>query len=181
VDCLRSGVTLVCFSGDKLFAGPQAGWAVGDEGLVKQMKHSPLYRVLRLGKTELFVMEQALLRYLRNEKSVVDRFLEMAAESIKARAEKVVLQLKEMFPKIRVVAGTSSVGGGASPEVALSTFLIEIEVEDSEKFAKRCLSEVSDVPRLMVRKDEKRILLDLRTVFPEEEEELIRRLKHMGR
>lgn len=164
---MRSGVGLCCFSGDKLLGGPQAGILVGSEDAILALRKSPLFRVLRLGKTELYLLEQTLLQYLRGGKPLTWELLEMPLDTLRKRAEKFCSQLKV---PTELQEGTSSVGGGTMPACQIPTVLIHLKVADAEKFAK-ALRKGS--PAVVCRIENKNVLLDLRTVLPEEDAVLV--------
>ncbi len=161
---------LVCFSGDKLLGGPQAGIIVGKGSLVKRLKASPIYRALRPGKLDLYCLEMVMGTRLRGLSTPTDELLELSAPAIEKKAREISQSLP--FPS-RVIAGVSQVGGGSKPGVELDTFLVEI-VGDEERLAQALLAEE---PSIVVRKDKGVILLDLRTVFDDEMIALTRSLK----
>lgn len=171
---VKAGVDLICFSGDKLLGASQAGIIVGKKAWVQKIKTSPLYRALRLSKVDLFLLEETLLKHLKNEKTVTDELVEMSSEEIKKRAELFSKKLFSLSVPSAVVSGTSSIGGGTTPQEQLPTWLVEIPVEDSE-IASRKLTSFS--PPIFVRKKKKKILLDFRTVFLEDNETLLLGLK----
>ena len=169
---LRQGADLVTFSGDKLLGGPQAGIIVGDATLMAQLKKSPLYRALRLGKTELFLLEQTLKKYLAGGKTLVNEMLE--GVELESRCQRFAQRLEESGMKAKVVEGKSPVGGGALPQFELPSPLIQIEVSKPEKWMKALRAKR---PVVVVRVENKQPYLDLRTVLVEEEEALLKRIK----
>lgn len=169
-EVLRQGADLVCFSGDKLFGGPQAGILVGTESIIARLKSAPLYRALRLGKTELFILEAALRDRVAGTVSPTSELLGQTADHLRARCEK----LKTRLPFVSLVESTSSVGGGAMPDSALPSVVLEIRPPQVEAFARGCLR--ADPP-IVLRRDKGRILIDVRTVFPAEEDALVASLQ----
>jgi L-seryl-tRNA(Ser) seleniumtransferase len=165
-ESLKSGVTLVSFSGDKLLGGPQAGILAGHADTVSRLRRNPLFRALRLDK----VMYQALENTLRNlllerwENVPALAMLRQSADQIRGRAERLVARL----PGIRaeIVPGTSVIGGGATPEQSIPTWLIALECEDVVR-AERRMREGD--PPIVARIEDGRLVLDLRTVLPDEE------------
>jgi L-seryl-tRNA(Ser) seleniumtransferase len=172
-EMLRARASLVCFSGDKLLGGPQAGIIVGNDTALSALRRSPLYRALRLGKTEIFLLERTLRRYLRNERPVTWSLIRQPEALLRERAERVSRKLLESIRPVHLVEGTGSVGGGTLPGLGLPTILIEFSLADTEGFSRRL---ANGSPRVVVRRDNKKIGIDLRTVFPEEEELLIQKI-----
>jgi L-seryl-tRNA(Ser) seleniumtransferase len=160
---LTAGVNLVSFSGDKLLGGPQAGIIGGDAQLVARIRRNAMFRALRLDK----MMCQALETTLRNfvledwEQLPAVRMIRLPAEEIRARAER-------LLPGAKIIAGESVIGGGSTPDKAIPTYLISLP--EIEKELRAC------DPPVISRVEGGRTLLDLRTVFPEEEPELKRAL-----
>lgn len=170
---LRAGADLVCFSGDKLLGGPQAGIVLGREELVARLRKSPLYRALRLGKTEIFLLEKALLSYLQGRPTPAWERLEEPVDSLKARAVAMAARLEKRRVPARVVDGFSSVGGGTMPASQLPSLLLALDPPDPEDFVRRLRE---GAPIVVVRLEKKRVLIDLRTIFPEEEPVLEKRI-----
>lgn len=172
-EVLATGASLVCFSGDKLIGGPQAGIVVGDGSLVEMLHRSPLYRALRLGKTELFLLERTLLGFLRGERNITQDCLVATEQEMRERSERFVANLAPKM-NLKLVAGTSVVGGGASPGREIESCILELVTADSERVVRRLLA---GRPAVVVRKENKRIFLDLRTVLVSEEAILARCLR----
>jgi L-seryl-tRNA(Ser) seleniumtransferase len=176
-ESIASGADLVSFSGDKLLGGPQAGILAGRAELVARLRRNPLFRALRLDK----VIVQALECVLRN--LVLERWdrvpaiamIRQPAETVCARAEALILRLPEM--RAQVIEGQSVIGGGATPEQSIPTWVIALECADPVE-AQRKLR--ANVPAVVARIEEDRLLLDLRTVFVEEESDLVEALKKAG-
>jgi L-seryl-tRNA(Ser) seleniumtransferase len=173
-DSLRSGVSLVSFSGDKLLGGPQAGILAGERQLVARLRRNPMFRALRLDK----LIYQALETTLRN--LLLERWdqipaLQMISESrdqLRARSEQFAQRLEGL--RVELAEGTSLIGGGSTPEQPLSTWLIAIDCPDVVEAEKRCRA--ADPP-VIARIEDGRLLLDLRTVFPSEEGELAQAIR----
>jgi L-seryl-tRNA(Ser) seleniumtransferase len=170
-DSVRAGVNLVSFSGDKLLGGPQGGILAGDAELVARLRRNPMFRALRLDK----LIYQALETTLRN--LVLERWdripaLRMISESgqdLRARAEHFCARLDGL--RAAVVEGSSMIGGGSTPGQALKSWLIALECADVVETERQC--RMSDPP-VVARIEDGRLLLDLRTVFAEEEDDLLR-------
>jgi L-seryl-tRNA(Ser) seleniumtransferase len=170
-DSVRAGVNLVSFSGDKLLGGPQAGILAGDAGLIARLRHNPMFRALRLDK----LIYQALETTLRNlvlerwDQIPALRMILQSSEELRARSER-VLELLD-GAQASLVEGSSVIGGGSTPEQPLRTWLIAIDCAEVVEAERRC--RLSDPP-VVARIEDGRLVLDLRTVFAEEEDELTR-------
>jgi len=172
-DGISAGADLVAFSGDKLLGGPQAGIIIGKSELIDQLKTNPLYRALRPGKFTLSGLEETVLVYLKGqalEKIPIWRMIAQPAEKLKQRAEQIVSQIKPKSSKLGVEKTTSYLGGGSLPGQGLPSYAISIEtVIPLEDLARRFrLSK----PPLVGRISQEKFLLDLRTVFPEQDSTL---------
>jgi L-seryl-tRNA(Ser) seleniumtransferase len=173
-DSLRTGVNLVSFSGDKLLGGPQAGILAGDAGLMERLRRNPMFRALRLDK----LIYQALETTLRNlvlerwDQIPALRMIGQSSEQLRARAEHFVQRLDGV--RASVIEGSSVIGGGSTPGQPLPSWLIAIDYPDVVQAEKRC--RLSDPP-VVARIEEGRLLIDLRTVFAHEEDDLVRTLK----
>ncbi len=168
-ESLAAGADLVCFSGDKLLGGPQAGIVVGRVELVNRLKKHPLARALRADKLCLAALHATLLHYLKDEATSripVWRMISMSAEQVRGRAE----AWRSRLGRGEVVRAESTVGGGSLPEEVLPTFVLALDVKHLNRFLKR-LREAD--PPVIARVADDRVLLDPRTVLPEQEESLL--------
>ena len=173
-DSLRAGADLVSFSGDKLLGGPQAGILAGKAEMVARLRRNPMFRALRLDKLIYQALENTLraLLFEQWERIPALAMIRMSAEQIRERAERLVAALPSIHA--RVEPGESVIGGGSTPAQSIPTWLIVIEPEDVIGAEKRLRS---GDPPVIARIEDDRILVDLRTVFAEEEEELRRALE----
>ena len=180
-DSLRAGADLVSFSGDKLLGGPQSGILAGKPEIVARLRRNPMFRALRLDKTIYQALETTLRNVLleRWEQVPALRMIRQSAAEIRARAERLLTSLLAALPGVRaeLTPGESVIGGGATPEQSIPTWLIAIACAD-EGAAQRKLR--ANDPPVIVRIEEKRLLLDLRTVLPEEETELAAALQALS-
>lgn len=170
-DALAEGADLVSFSGDKLLGGPQAGLLVGRSELIGRLRRNPLFRALRVDKLTYQALETTLRHLVlgRIEEVPALRMIAEPAERIRERAEALCKRLAGV--PASVVPGESLVGGGSTPEQPLPTWLVAIAADDPSALERRLrLGE----PPVIARVEKERVLLDLRTVFPEEEDELAR-------
>ena len=165
-DSLAAGADLVSFSGDKLLGGPQAGILAGRTELVTRLRRNPLFRALRVDKLIYQALETTLRRLLleRWEEIPSLAMIRQPAETVRARAEALVARLPGI--RAQVIRGQSVIGGGATPEQSIPTWLIAIE-RASPGAAENGLRQGD--PPIVARIENDRLVLDLRTVLPEEE------------
>ncbi len=162
---LASGIDLVSFSCDKLLGGPQTGIVAGRDELVTRIRRNPLYRAFRCDKLIVAALETALRSLLLERYNEIPalRMIRLSAEELKARA----LKLSEGLAA-EVIPGESVIGGGATPEQALPTWLIALK-GDALEWERRLRA---NDPPIVARIHDDRLVIDLRTVFPSEEPEL---------
>lgn len=168
-ESLEDGADLVCFSGDKLLGGPQAGIVVGKAGLIAKMKKHPLARAVRADKTCLAALSATLLHYLKDEAEreiPVWRMVAATPEHLRARARAWARQVGQG----EVIASQSAVGGGSLPGETLPTFVLSLAVQGPD----RLLEELRrQQPPVIARTENDRLLFDPRTVLPEQEGALL--------
>jgi L-seryl-tRNA(Ser) seleniumtransferase len=172
-ESLAAGVDLVCFSGDKLLGGPQAGIILGKKELMDKIKKHPLARAVRADKTCLAALNATLLHYLKDEAEreiPIWRMISLAPDLLKVRAE----GWREALGLGEVIESESTVGGGSLPEESLPTFVLALKVKSPDKFLRKLREEN---PPIIARTENNKVLLDPRTVLPEQEELLLRSLK----
>jgi L-seryl-tRNA(Ser) seleniumtransferase len=168
-ESLAAGADLVCFSGDKLLGGPQAGIIIGRADLVAKLKKHPLARAVRADKTCLAGVTATLLHYLMDEalrEIPVWRMISMTREQAKVRAEAWAKELGQG----EVVESESTVGGGSLPEESLPTFVLSLKVKSPDRFLAKLRAQN---PPVIARTENDRILLDPRTVLSEQDHLLI--------
>jgi len=172
-ESLAQGADLVCFSGDKLLGGPQAGIVVGRADLVAKLKKHPLARAVRADKLCLAALSATLLHYLKDEaESAIPIWRMIAAplDEIQARARRWAATLG----RGEVIAGESTVGGGSLPGETLPTWLLALEIASPD----RALARLRQAhPPVIARVQEERVALDARTVLEEQEEALLAALR----
>lgn len=173
-ESLEAGANLVSFSGDKLLGGPQAGLIAGDAKLVTRLRRNPMFRALRLDKLIYQALETTLRNLLLERWHLIPalRMIAMSSAELQTRTTNLVLRLDGV--RARMVEGQSLVGGGASPEQPLPGWLIAIECADVVQVERRL--RLSDPP-VVARIEDNELLLDLRTVFPVEEDDLVRAVR----
>jgi len=173
-ESLGDGVDLVSFSGDKLLGGPQAGILAGRADLVARLRRNPMFRALRLDKVIYQALEATLRALLLEQWDRIPALamIRQPAGRIRERAEALVRRLPA--EACEIVEGRSVLGGGSTPDQSLPTWLISIRTGDATALEKRL--RCGD-PAVIARIEEDRLLLDLRTVFVEEEEAVAARLQ----
>jgi len=170
-DSLRAGVDVVTYSGDKLLGGPQAGLISGQSETVARIRANPLFRALRVDKLTYAALEATLLAYVRQDHNAVPavRMMRLSAQEIGRRAQALADRLSAN-PKLKVelVEGSSVIGGGAAPGATLPTILLAITSQDlsADELAARLRAHH---PPIIARVEQGRVLLDLRTVFAEQD------------
>ena len=176
VGALRGGADAVTFSGDKLLGGPQAGLVAGRRAFVEPMRRNPLYRALRVDKMTLAALDATLVEHESGRAAgrvPVLRMVHAAAGGLRARASALASALAAVAPTLRptLVESESAVGGGAAPTVGLPSVAVALDpgAAGPDAFA-AALRRGS--PPVVVRVVEDRILVDLRTVLPDEEDAL---------
>jgi L-seryl-tRNA(Ser) seleniumtransferase len=179
-DSLRAGVDVVTYSGDKLLGGPQAGMLSGRREVIARIRSNPLFRALRVDKLIYAALEATLLAYVRQDHEQIPalRMMRLSADEIGIRAQALARELRPPLAA-EVIEGQSVIGGGAAPGASLPTRLLALTSEglSADEFAK-CLR--TNDPPIVARVEEGRVLLDLRTVFPEQDVQVARALNAIG-
>jgi len=168
-ESLQAGVDVVCFSGDKLLGGPQAGIIVGRKDLMARIKKHPLGRAMRADKLCLAALSATILHYLKNEAESqipVWQMISMTSTELQLRAQGWVEELQEGD----VIGGLSTVGGGSLPEETLPTCLLALDVAQPNRF----LAKLRNLrPPIIGRIENEKVVFDPRTVFPEQDQVLL--------
>jgi L-seryl-tRNA(Ser) seleniumtransferase len=172
---VEAGASMVTFSGDKLLGGPQAGIIAGKREYVERVRRNPLFRALRVDKLTISVLGETLKSYRRRALDEIPtlRMICISAEEMRQRAKAFAEMLKPRLPTdvvLEIEKGASVVGGGSTPDATLPTYLIAMT---SRRHSAAHLDEslrcsATDTP-VVARVERQRLVLDLRTVFPEEE------------
>lgn len=188
-EVLRNGVDLVCFSGDKLFGGPQAGIIAGRAKLVAALKREPLFRALRCDKLILAALEATAEIYLRNSTDHPDAkgtmshkdipllaMLHTSNDELRARAAKIIASLDGLPLKGAVGKGRAQIGGGALPRSIVQSTTLDITHNEfrPQELAARLRSHTPPIVGFIERGQLK---LDLRTVFPDQDTEIVAALR----
>jgi L-seryl-tRNA(Ser) seleniumtransferase len=173
-----AGVSVVCFSGDKLLGGPQAGIIAGQREIVERIRRNPLFRALRVDKLIIAALEVTLKSYLRGATDEIPalRMIRTSPDEIARRASDFAARLRASLPDdltLVVQEGFSVIGGGSTPDQQLPTHLIAISSSrhSSTQLEERLRRPAQGAP-VIARIEDNHLLLDLRTVFPDEERAL---------
>ena len=173
LDSLRAGVDVVSYSGDKLLGGPQAGLISGRADLVARMRANSLFRALRVDKLTYAALEATLLAYVKRDHDAIPtlKMMRLTKEEIGKRAESLAAHARSSKLNIEVTDGESVIGGGAAPSSVLPTRLLALSCDglSADELAARLRA--SDPP-IIARVEQGLVLLDLRTVFADQDEAL---------
>jgi len=180
---VETGVGIVTFSGDKLLGGPQAGIIAGKMELIARVRRHPLFRALRVDKLTIAALEVTLGAYLRAAWDEIPamQMIRMTPQELKRRAENFLRELRPELPldevEMEIADGTSLAGGGSTPSQSLPSKVIRIasarySATKLEHRLRRAPAGVSVIARV----EDDRLILDLRTVFPEQEPLLLKTL-----
>lgn len=172
-ESLAAGVDVLCFSGDKLLGGPQAGIIIGKAELIAKIRKHPLARAVRADKTCLAGLTATLLHFLKDEAErevPIVKMMSLSQKQVRGRAE----AWAEQLGAGTIVNGESTVGGGSLPGESMPTALLSLKVDSAERFLK--VLRTNDPP-IIARTGNDRILFDPRTVLPEEDDLLLSSLK----
>ncbi len=179
---LKLGLDVVSFSGDKLLGGPQAGIIVGKTEHLDKIKKNPLSRALRVGKFTIAALYETLTDFLREDVENIPA-LSMIFESkekIKKRSKQLAARAEKILPNfnLNIQEGNSRIGGGAAPGIDIPTFVITLSHPEKSSEDINGKLRKSDPP-VISRIKENKVLIDLRTVFPRQEDAVIDALKSL--
>ncbi|WP_440102523.1 L-seryl-tRNA(Sec) selenium transferase [Streptosporangium sp. H16] len=174
-ESLAAGADLAVFSGDKLFGGPQAGLVVGRPDLVERLSRHPIARAVRIDKLTLAALEATLQTHLsgRLEELPVWRMLTLPLGDVRSRAEHMVRALGEAAS---LGEGASVAGGGSLPGEGMPSVLVQIDPRPVTETVVMARLRAEDLP-VIARAERGRVVVDLRTVFPDQDEILLRSLR----
>jgi L-seryl-tRNA(Ser) seleniumtransferase len=181
-ESLVAGADLITASGDKLLGGPQAGLILGKAALIEKLKKHPLIRALRVDKMTLAALQATLLAYLEGKAPLeipVWQMISADINSLAGRAQKWRRALHPISPanlSMQVIDSASTIGGGSLPGQTLPTKALALTLPAVDTLAARLRQ--ADPP-IIARIDNQQLLLDPRTVLPEQDKALISTLKHI--
>jgi L-seryl-tRNA(Ser) seleniumtransferase len=174
MESLAAGSDLVCFSGDKLLGGPQAGVIVGKKELVDKLRKHPIARAVRADKLCLAGLAATLMHYLKGEaekKIPIWQMISMDMDLIEERAQ----HWKRTLKQGEIIDGQSAVGGGSLPGELLPTRLVALDVPNPDQFLVQIRH---SRPPIIARVEDDRVLVDPRTVLPQQEGALLVELQN---
>jgi L-seryl-tRNA(Ser) seleniumtransferase len=168
-ESLAAGVDVICFSGDKLLGGPQAGIIVGKAELIAKIRKHPLARAVRADKTCLAGITATLLHYLKDEAEreiPIWKMISMPLNEVRARAENWAKELESGS----VVESEATVGGGSLPGESFPSYVLSLHIKSPDKFLKKLRQQN---PPVIARTENDKTLFDPRTVLPEQDHLLL--------
>ena len=173
-EALKDGADLVCFSGDKLFGGPQAGIIAGKKRFITALKREPLFRALRCDKLTFAALQSTVDFHLTDSTSEIPAiaFLQISKDELRARAAAILARLRGLPLQIAIGRGTVKVGGGTLPRSTMSSITIDIfsencSVQDFASTLRR------SIPPVIGYVANERFKLDLRTIFPQQDDAVV--------
>ncbi len=181
VESIRDGVDLVCFSGDKLFGGPQAGLIAGRSRRVTALKREPFFRALRCDKLVLAALQATVDLYLaRAENDIpVLAMMRLPKDALLPRAHAILDAIKELPINTCIVESTAQVGGGTMPRATLPSIALELSPTDSLSMPVLAARLRAAVPPVIGYVTNDHLRLDLRTIFPCQDQELIQIIRSL--
>ena len=183
-DSLRVGVDLVTYSGDKLLGGPQAGILTGSKDLIARIRQNPLFRALRVDKLTYAAIEGVLLAYIgdRTDRIPALMMMHLSADVIRERAFNIQKSVSSVSGvNVEIIAGESVIGGGAAPQATLPTSLLALTSSKLSADALAAALRGAQPLPIIARVEEGKVLLDLRTVFPEQDVLVVSALSKLGK
>ncbi len=180
-DSIVAGVDLALFSGDKLLGGPQAGILAGKKEWIQKIEKDPLMRAFRLDKMTLAALEATLRLYLNEDAALravpVLRMLGTPLSVLQQRAEELAARLRAIsgIAAAEVEQDVAFVGGGSLPDQQMKTWVVAVQARELDETAFAQRLRLGD-PAVMGRVRDGKIVLDVRTVFPEQMDELAQAL-----
>jgi L-seryl-tRNA(Ser) seleniumtransferase len=172
-EALDAGADIICFSGDKLLGGPQAGIIIGRKELLDKIKRHPLARAVRADKLCLVGINATLTHYLKGEALSTIPVWQMIAMEVPFIQQRIE-QWKEILGVGEIMAGVSMIGGGSLPEECLPTCLLALEVKNPNGF----LEKLRRLPLpIIARIENECVMLDARTVLIDQDQDLLAELK----
>jgi L-seryl-tRNA(Ser) seleniumtransferase len=176
-EALKDGADLVCFSGDKLFGGPQSGIIAGKKRVVAALKREPLFRALRCDKLVFAALQATIDLHLDQSGGIpAIAILQVSEEELRARAAAIVDRLEGMPGRIAIGCGTVKLGGGTLPKSTMSSVTIDI-VPKNRSLADFAARLRASNPPVIGYIANARFKLDLRTIFPQQDEHVVAALR----
>ena len=183
-EVIKRGVDLVCFSGDKLLGGPQAGIIAGQESLIKALKREPFFRALRCDKLILAALQSTVDTYLvegadldKNPTAIpIQRMMQLSVTELQNRARTILSSLEGLPIRAELGEGESKFGGGTMPRTRLPSITIDL-IPDGFTLSELSSHLRSSTPPVIGYISGGHLKLDLRTVFPRQDQELVKAIR----
>ena len=179
-EAVRSGADAVCFSGDKLFGGPQAGMIVGRAPLIAAFKKDPFFRALRCDKLVLGALQATTDIYLAGtaEKEIPAlAMMRIPLDVLRARAERILAALTDVPIQVRVGSARAKIGGGTLPRAEVASVTLDFQPPPGMSLAEFAEHLRAGSPPVVGYVSGNRFRLDLRTIFPRQDDLLVRVLR----
>lgn len=182
-ESLECGVDLICFSGDKLLGGPQAGIIAGKKIYIEKLKKEPMLRALRVCKLTLAFLETACMYYMNekdlNEKNLTYKTFNRKQDDIKKSAEIFKSKLEEKGIPAEIVKSTGQCGGGTLPDTDIESYAVMIKNNSPNKvrseYAEKMFSTLLNEPQPVLAILKKgNIYFDMLTIFEKDIEEIVK-------
>jgi L-seryl-tRNA(Ser) seleniumtransferase len=175
-ETLKGGVDLVCFSGDKLLGGPQAGIIAGKSRHIAALRREPFFRALRCDKLILVALQTTVDLYLSGKAGAVPALamIQLSNNELRQRAEKMIARLQELPFRAEIGEGKAQIGGGTLPRSMIRSVTLDFTVDDLPAFAARLRR---GRPPIIGYVAAGKFKLDLRTIFPRQDEDLVTALR----
>lgn len=177
-ESIKAGAGVVFFSGDKLLGGPQAGIVVGQKELVQKLERHPLARAVRIDKISMAALATTLMHYVKGEaqqKVPVWRMLSASADELKGRASAWQAQVGD---RSTILSSLSTIGGGSLPGETLPTWVLALHCDGLPGGVEEVMRRLRwHSPPVIARIEGERVVLDPRTVLPDEEDDLLHAVK----
>ena len=175
---IAAGVGLVFFSGDKLLGGPQSGIVVGQTELVRRLERHPLARAVRIDKMSLAGLTATVLHYLKQEAEAEVPIWKMISAGEQGIKDRVTRWKNQLSLPGEVISGRSAIGGGSLPGETLPTWVLALSCEGDAGGPERVMRRLREAdPPVIARIEDDRVILDPRTVTPDDEEALLTALR----
>jgi L-seryl-tRNA(Ser) seleniumtransferase len=173
-ETLKDGADLVCFSGDKLFGGPQTGIIAGKKRLITAVKREPLFRALRCDKLVFAALQATVDLHLNRALAEIPALalLRVPKDELRARAAAMLVRLRGLPLQTTIGRGVARVGGGTLPKSIVPSVTIDILPENCSvhDFANALRK---SVPPIVAYISNERMKLDLRTIFPHQDDAVV--------
>ena len=181
-DAIAGGADLVCFSGDKLLGGPQAGVIAGKGSLVAALKRHPFFRALRCDKLIFAAMGATLDALLagRETEIPIRRMIQIPIDELQRRAESILAAVDAAPARLQIGRALSQVGGGTLPRTQIPSVCLELRSRQDESIEKLAALLRAGEPPLVGFIERGSLRFDLRTIFPEQDAQVVRRLKEIA-